>query len=116
MASMSPLKSASVTFDIEWQDPCSVSELQAPFFFESSISIELYTTLEIEYSSMEDLTNGAECGGYTNTLVYLDGPALDNSQSNGADLKFLSSEDLGAGSIRTSGLLDDPVWIGEHTL
>ena len=74
--------------------------------------------LEIEYNSITDQTFGTGCGGYTNTIKYIDGPAFDGAQEDGADFSSqFSFSALGAdGTLRMTGKVSDPVWVGVHQL
>ncbi len=63
-----------------------------------------------------DLTYGKDCGGYTNDLVYVSGPAADSSQPKGADLTQLSVGESSAGDYLVEGMINDSAWIGTHSI
>ena len=109
-------KEDSIEFSIEWRDPCSYSELDAPAFADDSpTEFFLFDTLEIPFSSLVDLTYGKDCGGYTNDLVYVSGPAADSSQPQGADLTQFVVGESSADNYLIEGLINDPAWIGTHS-
>ena len=49
-------------------------------------TFELFGSIQIEFESMEDLSLGTFCGGYTNSFKYISGPAYDGSDPYNADL------------------------------
>ena len=82
------------------------------------MTFELHHTLEITFFSMKDLTFGVKCGGYINNLKYVEGPLYDPNYVDGANLSELKFELVSRVNLelRTSGLITDPIWLGEHKI
>ena len=64
---------------------------------------------------MEDLSYGRACGGYTNYLQYVDGPAYDPSEPFGADLNDFFFSMISATEFVLIGSFTDKKWIGTNS-
>lgn len=84
--SLTPERTTKLEFTVSWRDPCYDAQLKPALFNQDSYEYEVYDTLSVSFTSMEDLDNGYKCGGYSNIFKYVAGPVADDSFSYGADL------------------------------
>ena len=114
--SMLAQNSVELDFAVEWRDPCHDSVL-APAKWSDDIpqEIALNAPVRLPYESMEDLSYGRACGGYTNYLQYVDGPAYDPSEPFGADLNDFFFSMISATEFVLIGSFTDKKWIGTNS-
>ena len=81
--------------------------MQAPTFTTSIKDYELFSDLRLTFTSIEDLTYGTACGGYSNEIVYVSGPLFRIDEPQGADLTQFMVNQLSLLEFAFEGSLDD---------